>query len=167
MQVKATHVFGVSPEVFFGKIFLDRAFNETLYLERLAMKAFAVERLEVEGDLVHRRVRVTPRQDAPGFVKKVIKGELSYVEAGTLDRTTGVYRFQTTTSVAADRIHIEGRLTVSPKGEGRCERNLVLDVEVRVPLVGGQLERFVAGQLRESFDKGARYTEAWIEQQGL
>ena len=166
MKLTAKHTIDASPKDFFEKIFFSREFNEALYREGLKMKGFDIEALEDLGDAGRRkRVRVTPKQEAPGFVKKVIRGELSYVEDGTWSRSTGVYTFTTVTSVASDRIRIAGTVEVEPLGEDRCERTVEMTIVVKVPIVGGQLERFVGEQLKSSFGKGAEFTNRWIAEQ--
>ncbi len=167
MKLTTKHTINAKPEVFFEKVFLDREFNDKLYLEFLQMKGFSIERLDFEDSKVFKRTRVTPKQDAPGFVKKVINGELSYIEDGVLDRKSNVYTYSTVTSVAADRIKVEGDVIAKPLGDDKCERTVNITVRVKVPLIGGKLERFVGEQLKSNFDKGAAYTNQWIADQGI
>lgn len=168
MRLTATHALDVTPEVFFDRMFFDRAFNERLYLEALEMKAFEVLELVGDGDLRTKRIRVTPRPRVkpPAAIAKLLPGELSYTEEGTWRREDGVYRYATRTSMAAERIRIAGAVSAAPRGEGGCVRTIEVEIDVALPLVGGQLERFVGEQLRASFDVGARFAKEWIDRHG-
>ncbi len=169
MRLTATHALDVSPEGFFDDLFFDREFNERLYLEALEMKGFEILSLVAAGDVRSKRIRVTPRPrvEPPAVVRKVLAGELSYTEEGTWRRQDGVYRYRTRTSMAAERIRISGSVRALPAGAGRCERTIEVDIDVALPLVGGQLERFVGEQLRASFDRGALFANEWIGEKGL
>jgi len=162
MKLTAKHVIDTTPETFFDEIFFDRDFNEKLFRDVLEMKGFDIEALEDDGERRRKRIRVTPKQEGPAFVRKAFKGELSYTEDGSWSRGDGVYRYTTTTSVLSERIRISGTVAATPLGDDKCERVIDVSIDVKVPLIGTKLEKFVGDQLRSSFDKGAKFTNEWL-----
>ena len=169
MRLTTSHILEVAPVTFFDRVFFDLEFNERLFREALEVKDVEVLELVAEGDLRRKRIRVTPRprMEPPAVLRRALRGELSYLEEGSWSRQDSVYRYAVRTSIASERIRIAGSVRASAFGEGRCERTVEIDVEVALPLIGGQLERFVVEQLRGSLERGASFANEWIGQTGL
>ena len=60
-----------------------------------------------------------------------------------------------------DRFQMHGDYIVTPLDGGkRSRREFKGEVKVRVPLIGGRIEKFMMEQLRDSYDIAARVTPA-------
>jgi len=167
-KVEIRHTFNCDADTFWEHVFGSSEFNTTLYREGLEFPEYEIieDRKDDAGKL-HRKVRTTPKSDAPATVRKVIGDSISYVEEGIWDPSVGRYRFSITTSKLADKVRIGGELWVEPKGEGKIERRCDMDVEVKIFGVGRVVEAFVAKSLRDSYGQAAVFTNRWIADKGL
>lgn len=167
MRVTVSHRFRCGTETFWRKIFFDRAYNETLFLQYLGFPKYEIASLVETPERIDRVVKVTPPQKAPEIIRKLIKGTLSYEEVGAWTAAEGLYRFRTVPSAMADRIKIAGTIRGEDLPDGAMNRIVDVDLDVRVLLVGGAVERFLAGEIRSSYDKSAAFTSRWIEEKQI
>jgi hypothetical protein len=167
-QIEIRHTLNIGAEDFWSKVFFDQEFNKRLHLEKLGFKSFEVleERDEPDGSRI-RKVRTEPKAEAPAAVKKLVGDSISYVENGRFDPKSKRYKFSVEPSKLADKIKTQGELWVEPKGDKQCERIVKLDIEVKIFGVGKMVENFIENQTRSSYDIAARFTNEWVEQQGL
>ncbi len=163
MRVVIRDPYDVPPEAFWGRMFFDPAYNQSLYTEGLGF-----ESLEILEDAVtpdgsrRRRMRVRPRLDMPAAVKKLVGEKVTYVEEGTFDAAAGTFRSRIVPSSLADRIRIETVMRLEPRGAGACERIAEAEVEVRVLGLGGLVEKFIEKSLRDNYAKGAAFSNRWL-----
>lgn len=162
------HTFDVDVDTFWREVFFNEEFNKTLYLERLRFKTYDVieEKKEADGT-VRRKVRQTPKMEAPGVVKKLVGDEISYVEEGQFDPQKKRWRYTITPSKLADKLKIGGEFWVEPKGEGKVERLCSVDIQVKIFGVGGAVESFIEKQTKDSYETAAKYTREFIAERGL
>ena len=167
MKVPVSHTLDCTAETFWKKVFFDRAYNEALFLGEMKFPAYEIVSLKETPERVERTVRVTPPQKGPDIIRKFVKGTMSYEEVGTWTASDGRYRFQTITSTMSDKIKIGGTIRVEPSGAGKIVRHADMEIEVNVMLVGGSIEKFLAGEIRSNYDVGAAFTNRWIAEKGL
>jgi hypothetical protein len=111
------------------------------------------------------RVRVTQhlgRQLLPGPVAKLVPGELKMVQ------------IETWKAVGDGQVRGQIRVLASPRvGSGRAEAWLepagtgsqlrcALNVQVKIPLVGGTLEKSIGDSLAQGIPETQRFTTKWI-----
>lgn len=160
------HTFrGIDVDGFWEKVFFDEKFNETLYRQELGFSEYQVlEQEEEPGGVVTRKVRQTPKSDAPAVVKKLIGDSVSYVEEGRFDPATKRWRYSVTPSKMADKIDIGGEFWVEARGEDTVERICTVDLSVKVFGVGKSIESFIEKQTKDSYETAARYTQRFIDE---
>lgn len=159
------HQFDVSPQTYWEKCFLDEGFNQRLFMEGLGFKAYELVEAKQDGDLLRRKVRTTPKADAPKAVQKLLGGEFSYLEEGVFDGEK--YTFSVIPSVMADRIKIRGEIRAEARGEGKMERVCSMQISIKIFGLGKVVEGFVDDTTRQNYDRGARYIQRFIREQGL
>ena len=103
-----------------------------------------------------------PTLNVPAPVAKVMGSSFAYSESGTFDKATGVWRWTLTPSALAKKIRVEGKLTIAPGGASRVTRNVEIDIEARVMMVGGLIEDTFKKQLEEGWGKGATVQNEWL-----
>lgn len=160
------HTFrGVDVDGFWEKIFFDTEFNEQLYRRELGFTDYRViEQHEDEKGVITRKVRQTPKSEAPAVVKKLVGDGISYTETGRFDPASKRWRYTIEPSKMADKIKIGGEFWVEHRGEDTVERICTVDLEVKVFGVGKAVESFIAKETKDSYEKAARYTQRYIEQ---
>jgi hypothetical protein len=137
--------------------FFDPEFERGLYLDHLRFPHYELLEQREEGDLLRRRERVTPRLDAPAAVTKVLGSSFGYVEDGTFDRRTKVWRCRILTNVLADRISCEMVVKVDADGPDRCRRTVDGTLEARIFAIGGLVESVFEKNLRDGWQNSATY----------
>lgn len=162
------HTFDVDADTFWRETFMNDEFNKDLYVNHLGFTMYdVVEKREEAGGVLYKKVRTAPKAEAPGPVKKLLGDSLTYVEEGRFDPATKRYEFTITPSTLADKIAIRGEFWVEPRGDAKCERFTKTDVDVRIFGVGKIVEGFVEKTTKDSYDKAAARTRAYLREKGL
>jgi hypothetical protein len=128
-----------------------------------------LERHETETEIV-RKVRFRPRYDVPSFARGAIRREMTeYVEASRYDRRAHrlTYTIQPNIPAAwSDRFVSRGTYTLTEDPGPRTRRHIEVELVIKVPLVGGLAERYIAEQVKANFDQEARALEAFARELG-
>ncbi len=167
------HTFNTDVDTFWSKVFFDEAYNRRLYLEALGFRGFEVLELTKHPDgSVTRRVKTTPKEDAPAAVKKLIGAELAYTETGRFDPTTKKWKYEIVPSQMANKVSIKGEYWLDPAADGpdgqkRVLRTCTVDLEVKVPFIGSIVEAFIEGQTKTSYELAEKFTNSYIAEQKL
>ena len=168
MRYTIRHTFNTDADTFWGKIFFDPDYNETLFLKHLGFTSYKLLELDKQPDgSVTRRVECTPKVEIPAAVKKVIGDTASYVETGRFDPKTKRFSVEVQPRVAADRIKTKVSMWVEPRGDKQVERVVEVDSTVKVFGVGGVIEKLIENATRTSYDQAAAFTNQWIASKGL
>jgi len=167
-QVRIVHTYNVSEDTFWDKLFFDDEYNRRLYLEALKFHDWKVEKHEDKPTEVLRSINVAPQLgDLPGPMKKVLGDNIRYTEAGVYDKAKRRYRITIVPNRLADKVKVTGDLYTEPEGEGKCRRVFEATVEVKVPLLGGAMEKRFVSDLEKSYGVGAKFTNRYAEEKGL
>ena len=168
MRYTIRHTFNTDADTFWGKIFFDPDYNETLFLKHLGFTSYKLLELDKQADgSIKRRVECTPKVEIPAAVKKVIGDTASYVETGRFDPKTKRFSVEVQPRVAADRIKTKVSMWVEPRGDKQVERVVEVDSTVKVFGVGGVIEKLIENATRTSYDQAAAFTNQWIASKGL
>lgn len=124
-----------------------------------AMKVQVYDSLErnVEGNTWTMRNRITPQDNMPGFLKKLIGGGFHYEETVTHQKGSDTVTGNMVPSVMRDKLKMNYTMRVRPDGDNACRRSMEWEVEVKIFGVGGQIEKFAAGEIERSMEASAQY----------
>lgn len=167
MKVTISHEFQTDAETYWSRCFLDETYNRALFIDTLKFPAYEVLEGREEGGVFRRKVRVTPKQEAPAPVLKALGGAFSYIEQGTLDRSKNVYRFQVIPGTLAEKIRAEGEFRLEKTGEKSVRRIVDMTVEVKIFGIGGLAEGFVSKSMQDTYSKAAEFTNKYLKDKGL
>jgi hypothetical protein len=147
-----------------------RAFTAAGYYERLAglPKLGRPEMLErqEDGDLVHLQVRYRFTGHLSAAARKVLDpSRLSWVEHATHDLARREVEFRMVPDHYGDRLRSSGRYAFSEE-DGRTIRVVEGEVSVRVPLVGGAVERAIVSGLAEHMAEEVEIVERFLAEEG-
>jgi hypothetical protein len=151
-----------------------RAFSEAEYWQaRLAVSPVDVATLEsmrvggVSGDdgtIEVATVQTMLSQNLPALVSQLHRGDLCVrreetwgpVIDGTATATIGG-------SILNAPVNLSGTALLAPNAESRGARlNYRVTIQVRVPIIGGKLERIIGSQLADLLALEQRFTSQWI-----
>lgn len=126
-----------------------------------------LERNETEHEIV-RRLRVRPRYELPSFAKGRIKPEMTeYVEASRYDKRAHRFTYTIHPNIPpawSDKFTSRGTYTLTDAPGGSTRRHIEVELVLKVPLIGGLAERYIAEQVKASFDEEARAIEAFARE---
>jgi len=145
------HVLDCSVDEFWKHVFMGEDFNRFFY-DRLGF-GYELEAWTPESGF--RRAKIWPSADLPAPLRALLGDRISFVEEGTYDAEAGRYAFRAIPSAAAERIEVRGCVTVEPISEHQCERRVEIELDARVPGLGGMIERYLETSTREQYDKNA------------
>jgi hypothetical protein len=140
-----------SDQEFWDRIFRCEKFNQYLY-EGLG---FEYELEEWNPQTGYRRAKVWPAQQMPRAVARVLGDRFSYTEEGTFDVSTGNYRFVVIPSTIADRIRVEGIVSIEAVSPHQCERRVALEIGADIRGFGRLIEKYFAATTRAQYAKNA------------
>ena len=143
------------------RIFFDDAFERALYDEKLRFPKYELVENRDQGETVRRKIRVTPRLDAPAAVLKLLGSTFGYVEDGTFEKKERVWRSRIITNVIPDRLGASFVVRAEPTGEGRCRRTIDLDLDVKIFGIGGLVEAAFEKNLRDGWRDSAAFMIEW------
>lgn len=117
-------------------------------------KVLSVDRRD--DGTVHRVVRYAFAGAIPAPVLRVIGGPtVSWEEEGTFHPIDHEWRFEIHPHVMQGRFECNGRYAFVADGPA-TDRLVEADIKVKVPLVGGRVERFIADGLKATMEAEAR-----------
>jgi hypothetical protein len=171
-DIRIEHAFDCTAEDFWSKIYFDPDYTRALFLEGLGMHAVTIlsdsgaSGASASASMSGPRVRVVDVQmaplDLPAVVQKLLKGGLGYRETFTFDAAKNTGEFKYTFNQLTDRLDMRGRMRTEAAGEGRSRRLGDIHFEAKVFGIGGIVERVTEKITRDTWEKAAQFTRAWI-----
>ncbi|HUQ39712.1 MAG TPA: DUF2505 family protein [Acidimicrobiales bacterium] len=139
------------------------------FLERLASlpKLGKPELLEQvnDGDIVRQRVRYAFAGDLNSAARAVLDpARLTWVEESALDRSTHRTTFRIVPDHYADRLSCAGTFALQPDTDGATVRVAEGELKVKMPLVGGKVERAILSGLEEHAELEAEVVREWLQE---
>lgn len=167
-KIKFDHIFECDIDTYWNQIFFDEAFNHELFHERLKFAAWKAEITKDTDAVIERTVTVRPPVgEVPAAVRKVLGENFGYKEHGRFDRKSRRYHVDVESNVAREKTHVHGDVWVEKVSEKRVRRFAAFDIEVKIMVVGKLVEEIIAKDMTRSFERGASFTNEWIEKKGL
>lgn len=125
--------------------------------------SIALDCLDVDGDgTVLVRTTQDMRNDAmPGFIAKAIPGDLKVIRQETWRRAGEELRADVAMRTTGAPISGTATATVSPTVQGSLLR-FAGTLTVKVPLLGGQIEKYISSKIVEEIPGVQRFTTRWI-----
>jgi hypothetical protein len=162
------HTIETDTDTFWNKVFFEPEFNRHLFIEHLGFTAYEVleDRTDPNG-VRHRRVDCVPKVELPAAARKVIGDNLGFVEVGRYDPAVKRYYVQVLPKTGGDKIKTTTEIWTEPLGDKRIERIVSVDSSVKIFGIGTLIEGFIEQQTRDSYARGAEYTNRFIREQGL
>ncbi len=162
MKIELVQQFATDADTFW-KTFFDEEYNEALFRDGIKAKERILLSSDETDERIERRVRVTPDEDVPAAVQKLIGGDTTYIEHTT--HRKGSNEAHVTVEMQADRLKSKFSFTsvirTEPDGTG-IKRTLAGELKVKIPLMGGTIEKHVAEGLRRNDVKAAEFMKNWL-----
>jgi hypothetical protein len=117
--------------------------------------------IDDQGTVLVKTIQDMRKDALPGFIAKVVPSDLKVFREETW-RVVGE-RLDADVAMRTTGAPISGTGTagVSPTGEGSLLR-FSGTIQVRIPLIGGQIEKYISSQIVEEIPGVQRFTTRWI-----
>lgn len=121
----------------------------------------------VQGGERYTRRTITARRQLPAAMVKVLGSDQIRYDQETWRPTdgSGPLRWKITPMVLQGRFEGSGTTVVRKTASG-CERIIAGELTIRVPLVGGQMEKKLVEDVSTSYDRAARVIEEMLRERG-
>jgi hypothetical protein len=143
----------------FWALFFDEEVNRRLYLDKLGFHEFEV----LEKSPEKRVIRVVPKLDVPGPLKKLLGDRFAYEEHGTFDKQKSIWRWKTIPNTLRDKMTNEGTVVVEAAEAGKCIRRDEAKVEAKVFGLGSLIEGTVEKEVQAAWKKAADFFNAELK----
>ena len=161
MKFELRHRFPVPAERAWDELFGDDYESAVAAQSQVERKVVSDEQV---GDRRVRRIHVEPAQRLPAAVAKVIGTErFSYVLEERHDRPNNRMDWTVTLDGNIERVEVSGTWALQPTPDG-CERVVEIQVIVRIPVVGGRIEKQIASDLRDNYEAAALFAQRWLQE---
>jgi hypothetical protein len=162
---KIVHEFNADPATYW-KVFLDEPYNVELY-NRIGVKERTMLDRSEDAKTVKWSIRIVPKRDLPGVIKKIVGGDLGYTEISTLYKDENYIDVKVEPSLMKDKTKIRAKYTLTPIGEKRVRRTFEGDIDISLPLVGRKVEAVILEDMQRSYDIAAQVTSEWLARGGV
>lgn len=156
MKFQKEHRIAFSVSRYFELLF-DPDFDKRLNLEGMSISGWHLLEHSVDGPTWSMRTRITPPDNMPGFIKKIVGGSFSYEEKRTHHKGSDTATAEMLPNVMRDKLRMGYKLRLIPDGEHACRRIMDWELEVKIFGLGGQIEKFAAGEIEKGTDASARF----------
>jgi hypothetical protein len=122
--------------------------------------------LDSDGTVAVQITQRLGRQLLPGLVAKVVPGDLGLQYSETWHPVdNGQMRGEVTVLASGGLGSTRSKNLVAPSGSG-SQLRCAVNVEVKIPLVGGKLEQFLGANLADSLPTVLSFTTGWLAEHG-
>jgi hypothetical protein len=100
--------------------------------------------------------------DVPGFAKKVLSPSQTVTQTDAWDAPddSGARTGHVSVESKGTPVKVSGKVQLSPDGAGACRNVSEIDIECKVPLIGGKIADFVSKDARAATD----HEQTWIRE---
>jgi hypothetical protein len=119
-----------------------------------------------EGSVVVRRMKYVSGRDLPAIAATALGAKrLAYEQTNRLDLANSRLDWSIDLPVVGDRVTVSGVTTMEP-APGGCKRKVEGTIEVRMRLIGGQIENAVVGEFEKSMEKVVELARELLREDG-
>ena len=166
MKLRVDHRFARVTLERFVAVYFSEQFNSAVApITGMKTRRLVEEKLHDDGRR-DRRVRMEPDTKLPSAMQKLAdsigKGGISYDEVSSYQPANHTVSFRID-SQANERVRMAGTICFISDGDG-VRRKIEADIEVKAPLIGGVIERFIEAETVKGYAKIAVFLQQWLDE---
>lgn len=146
----------------FWKVYLDKAFNERLYMEGLSYSEFTITEMRETDSKLLSKWTAKPNWSLPGPVTKLLGPGFYYVAENHLDKQSKKLAVKLMPSTLTDKLRLESSSMAKPIGDTRMIWSTDSVIDVKIFGVAGLIESTLKEQLCKEYDETAVFMNKWI-----
>lgn len=160
MRLSLTHPLPASVDEVWQLLFSD-AFSVALD-ERTGIRREVVSETTKDGKK-HITQRIVHAEPLPGVAAKAMgSNTLVYFQDQVVDPITKIVHWRVRLPKMGKKVEASGTYQIQSVS-GLSQRVIDGDVSVKVPFIGGKIEREIIRKLSESYDASAQFICQWLE----
>jgi len=110
--------------------------------------------------------RIVPQREVPGFIRRLTGAGLDYVERQLFHKRDDRIDIDIQPAMFPSRTHIRFVYEERMIGPGRRLRSSSGEIDIRVPVVGGRVERSIRDDLQHSYQVAVPLTQEHLDSMG-
>jgi len=163
VNLNVRHTFPCTADVFW-QMFWDEEYDAMISKSAGVTRETLWDRQE-GSDRVW-RMRFTPDQELPAMVAKAVgTNKLVYEQQSRLD-ANNVLHWEVFPAVVPDKVTAKGTMRIQEHARG-VDRIVDGEITVRIPLIGGRIEKAIHKSVVDSYEKAAESSLQWLSQRDL
>lgn len=163
MKLQVTHTFPCTLDVFW-QMFWDEDYAEMLSAAANVQRELLWDR--TEGATRRWRMKFIPNQELPTMVAKAVGTKRLIYEQESLIDAEKVLHWEVFPAVVPDKVTARGTMVAREVPRG-VERIVDGEITVRIPLIGGRIERAIHDSVLQSYERGYEASLKWLDQREL
>lgn len=148
----------------FWQHFFDPELSRRLYIEGLQFPAYTTVRQEETATKIERTVAIEPNVTIPAPIAKAFGSSFRYSEEGVFDKSTQIWKWRMISGTLPDKIRVNGTLRCVAIDATKVAREVEIDIEAKVMLLGGMIEEAFKKQLRAGWEHSAEVQNRWLRE---
>lgn len=135
----------------------DPSFEKRISIEGMGNQACETLSHSVDGPTWTMHTRITPPDNMPAFIKKLVGGGFWMEDRRSHPKGSMEASGELVPSALRDKVKMGYKLRLISDGDQACRRIMDWDIEVKIFGIGGQVEKFIAGEIEKGLDASARF----------
>jgi len=156
------HEFQCADPAAFWRCYFDEE-HEARLDEALGLQAREVLEDTDDGTTRLLRYRVVPKRQIPGWLRAVTRAGLEYDEESIFYKADNRIEISIRPALMPGRTRIESTYSVVAIEPGRVLRRCEGEIEMRIPVIGGRLERAIVRDMEASYEVAVPLTQACLD----
>lgn len=159
MKLHVRHTFACTPEQYWISFWEDEIEQRKSGATKMRIETIEERK---EGDVTVLTQRYYSNISLPKMVAKIVGSDtLHYDQTSRIDETANQIRWEVVPPAVPDKVTAKGTVTIR-EIPGGIERVLDGVVEVRVPMVGGQIEKGIVEGITKGHEEDRDVRSAWL-----
>lgn len=150
----------------FWRQFFDPELCRRLFLEGLGFPAYETVRQQETPTTIERTVAIEPKLTMPAPLARAFGSSFRYTEEGSFDRSGETWRWRMLSDKLGDKVRVTGTLRLTPLGPARVAREVEIDIEAKVFMLGSLIEDTFKKQLSDGWHRSAEVQNQWLRETG-
>ena len=160
MKVTHRHMLNIPKDKVIG-FYTEDDFYEAKLRNSGALTIEIVEKEELPGNKLRKKVKVSEKSRLPSFIRK--NDVDNYTDDNILDLEAGTLTWKVTPSMMANKFKLSGKVEFHARGEDRCELVFNTAMEVKIPLIGRKAEKIGLKNTEEEVKRQVDFIKKWNE----
>lgn len=162
MAIRIVDRYLMTVDRFWDDLFFDETFTAGLYRDGLGFDGYDLisETIDPNGNR-QRTIKVFPRLDMPGPVKRLLGNRFYYLETGRYDAARKRWVADMSIPKVGTRLSLRTTMWLESRGDEESDRYAEIEVNVKVFGLKKIFERFAEKSLREGYVNATRFTNEY------